>query len=101
VGSFYLLNNYILTGDPAASLYEFVWDFDKIGFGADVGAGDAGHYPADAVEKIKGGLYCYNRDLFGWVLQPDNPPDQLYPIGDMCVTDRAGISWILLPFGVL
>lgn len=44
---------------------------------------------------------CYSRDLLGWVNQPDDPPTKPIPNRNECMTDRAGLGWILLPLGII
>jgi hypothetical protein len=91
-----------------------VWPYDKVGFGEGHGryGGEeflsltrdgqkislwthAGHSPRRGWNILRKDSKCYSRDLFGWVPQPDNPPDSFH--GNDCLVDRAGYSWVLLP----
>lgn len=94
----YPIFNYTLTGNPNANLYRMVWDYDRIGFGE--GHGRSGHSLEKAQRIAKRDTKCYARDLFGWVPQPDQPPDEI-ATGNECMVDRAGLSWVLLLPGLL
>lgn len=119
--SLYPAFNYVVTGDPTKNLYEFIWTYDTVGFGdghgrnrgafieeinlgqglkASTSAYD-GHTWYWAKYYLRKDMTCYSRDLFGWVEQPDNPPES--PTAESrneCMVDKAGFSWVLLPFGL-
>lgn len=98
IGAMWPAFNYAAAGDPTKNLYTFIWKYDKVGFGD--GYGRSGHTIEKARKHAKEDLQCYARDLFGWTLQPDNPPQLVEPQNG-CVTDKPGVSWVLLPFGLL
>jgi Dolichyl-phosphate-mannose-protein mannosyltransferase len=119
VGALYPAFNYVTTGDPTANLYTLVWAYDRAGFGEGHGRyqGEeyvsyaangvkvhmqthAGHSPQRGWKTVKKDAKCYFRDLFGWVGQPDDPPNAILS-GNGCLVDQLGYSWILLPFGVI
>lgn len=93
IGALYPAFNYATTGKADANLYQFIWDYDQIGFGE--GHGRSGHTLEKAKKNTKRDTQCYVRDLFGWVMQPDNPPN-IIDTGNECVTDKQGLSLILL-----
>lgn len=88
--------NYIATGNPTKNLYELVWEYDTVGIGPEHGR--RGHTWDKAKNILKWDMECYSRDLFGWTEQPDSPPPVTQ---DSCMKDQAGLSWILLPFGLI
>lgn len=94
--SLWLGFNYVATGDPTKNLYEFVWEYDTVGFGPNVGR--SGHTWDKAKNILKWDMECYSRDLFGWTEQPDDPPSAHV---NSCMKDRAGLSWVLLPLGLI
>jgi hypothetical protein len=55
-------------GDPGANLYRLVWDYDRVGFGPDVGRN--GHTPAKALRNLRSDLAIWSSDLFGWQIHP-------------------------------
>jgi 4-amino-4-deoxy-L-arabinose transferase-like glycosyltransferase len=118
-GSLYPLFNAIVSGSPTTNLYTYIWKYDRIGFGEGYGRyqgeeylsyqGDgikihlqthAGHSLKRGWKVVKKDSQCYFRDLFGWTEQPDAPPTSI-TVGNECLVDRHGLSWIWLPFGIL
>ncbi len=100
-GALYPAFNYVVVGDPSENLYEYVWDYDKIGFGEGHGRNTGGHSWYWAKYYLRKDTACYSRDLFGWVRQPDNPPDSPTAVSrNDCMVDKAGLSWVLLPLGL-
>jgi 4-amino-4-deoxy-L-arabinose transferase-like glycosyltransferase len=118
-GALYPAYNYIVAGSPTQNLYKYIWSYDTIGFGPDHGR----HSGRDQLNILQGGIKvhmrtyeghslargwnilkrdgkCYSRDLFGWVMQPDNPPEEI-ATGNECLVDKLGLSWILLPLSLL
>jgi hypothetical protein len=98
--------NYRATGDPAANLYTLWWDYDRVGFGE--GYGRDGHTFANGVRNLRFDLSLMAADLFGWQVQPltlaDAVPGMLLHTeltGDANYWEFTGISWILLPFGLV
>ena len=95
LGALYPAYNHALTGNSRANMYRFVWDYDQIGFGPGHGRAENGHNLERAQRIAKRDTHCYARDLFGWVQQPDNPPDEFTATND-CLRDKRGYSWVLL-----
>ncbi len=122
--------NYATTGDPQQNLYELVWDYDTLGFGEghgrykgeeasgfENGLGwgyhtEPGHNWKRAKNTLRKDLACYSRDLFGWVMQPDDSPETpTNRSGCMVPTEKrdglttvrgdTGLSWILLPIALI
>ena len=115
----YPIYNYVVAGSPTENLYTHVWDYDRIGFGPGIGRHSGrdrllvmqqgikvhtrtyeGHSLTLGWRNVKKDAKCYSRDLFGWVMQPDNPPATI-ETGNECVVDRLGLSWVLLPLALL
>jgi hypothetical protein len=69
---------YALTGDALLDPYTLVWPYDRVGFGPGFGVLPEGHTLLQGLLDTSHSLQTGWRDLFGW----------------------AGVSWILLPFGV-
>jgi hypothetical protein len=88
--------NYIATGDATKNLYELVWEYDTVGIGPEHGR--RGHTWENAKNILKWDMECYSRDLFGWTEQPDDPPPATE---NSCMKDQAGLSWVLLPLGLI
>lgn len=100
-GALYPAFNYAVVGDPSKNLYEYIWNYDKIGFGEGHGRNAGGHSWYWAKYYLRKDTVCYSRDLFGWVSQPDNPPDSPSAVSrNDCMVDKAGLSWVLLPLGL-
>lgn len=121
VGGLWPAFNYLTTGDATQNLYTLVWPYDRVGFGEGHGnyqgeelpveqavpAGGKigkhsrmGHRIERAKETLRNGLECYSRDLFGWVMLPDAPPERVNNFNP-CGTDNRGLSWVWLPLGVV
>lgn len=111
--------SYAATGDPTKNLYTLVWSYDRVGFGECCGRN--GHTLEKGLRHVRFDLSLMAADLFGWQLQdvtglprhigqwlttgemgtsitPDLQ-DHLQTEGDYW--PLTGISWILLPFGLL
>ena len=101
-GSLHFAFNYVTTGHATENLYLIVWDYDKVGFGEDVGTANGGHSWLRAKRNLHWDTECYARDLFGWVEQPNDAPDKIES-GNGCMKGEksAGLSWILLPLGLV
>lgn len=69
---------YAATGDPWLNTYTLWWSYDKVGFGAGIGASEGGHTLAKAIQSTGVSLGVGAADLFGW----------------------AGFSYLLIPFGI-
>lgn len=101
--SIFFFNNYLLTGKTTTDLYRLIWDYDRIGFGANHGPLPEGHSLRQGWIHTKRDLRCYSRDLFGWALptQPQNADPSGKPEAARCFPGYTGVSWLLLPFGIL
>ncbi|NPV84936.1 MAG: hypothetical protein HPY45_02855 [Anaerolineae bacterium] len=101
--SIFFINNYLLTGKTTTDLYRLIWDYDRIGFGANHGPLPEGHSLRQGWIHTKRDLRCYSRDLFGWALptqaQDANPSGK--PEAARCFPRYTGLSWLLLPFSIL
>ena len=110
--------NYVVSGNATTNLYTYIWSYDQVGFGPGHGRLGgatvfnlkqsgikihmktfAGHTVEKGWETVRRDGKCYFRDLFGWTVQPDNPPVLIDAFND-CLVDRRGLSWILLPFAL-
>ncbi len=113
------LYNYAATGDPAKNLYTLIWAYDRVGFGECCGR--SGHTLEKGVRHVRFDLSLMAADLFGWQWQDLTDVDEhlshLLVTGEIgtSITPElqehlrtsgsywplTGISWILLPFGLL
>ncbi len=107
------------TGDPGKNLYTLVWSYDRVGFGECCGRNV--HSLEKGLRHVRFDLSLLAADLFGWQLEDlRNLPTYL---GDLLETGQlgssitselqehlrtkgdywplTGISWLLLPFGLL
>ncbi|MAS32559.1 MAG: hypothetical protein CL610_01045 [Anaerolineaceae bacterium] len=111
--------SYAATGDPTKNLYTLVWSYDRVGFGECCGRN--GHTLEKGLRHVRFDLSLMAADLFGWQLQDVTGlprhigqwlttgemgtsitpalQDHLQTEGDYWLL--TGISWILLPFGLL
>lgn len=55
---------WVTTGSPTTNLYTMVWEYDRIGFGPDIGR--FGHTPAEGLSTAWHDLKLWSSDLFGW-----------------------------------
>ncbi len=115
---------YAATGDSRQNLYLLVWSYDRIGFGEGYGA--HGHTIEKGIRQTRWDLSMTASDLFGWqtgsMFTSDNqidpklkdhllaqgdywPPMPSFgvtlPSGNSVEIPFIGLSWILLPFGLL
>jgi hypothetical protein len=75
---FYLLWQYLLTGNPLLNPYTLWWPYDRVGFGPAIGRAPGGYNLNIAWINTIINLIAGANDLFGW----------------------ASLSWIFLPFGL-
>ena len=112
------------TGDSKTNLYLLVWSYDRIGFGEGYGA--HGHTIEKGIRQTRWDLSMTASDLFGWqtgsMFAANNqilpklqdhllnqgdywPPMPSFgvtlPSGNNVEIPFIGLSWILLPFGLL
>ncbi len=115
---------YAATGNASKNLYLLVWSYDRIGFGEGYGA--HGHTLEKGIRQTRWDLSLTASDLFGWqtgsMLTADNkikpelkdhlvnqgdywPPTPSFgltlPSGNTVDIPFFGLSWILLPFGLV
>ncbi len=115
---------YAATGDSSKNLYLLVWSYDRIGFGEGYGA--HGHTIEKGIRQTRWDLSMTASDLFGWQTgsmfisgnQIDSklkdhllnqgdywPPSPSFgvtlPNGNSVEIPFIGLSWVLLPFGLL
>ncbi|MBI1281051.1 MAG: hypothetical protein GC179_23195 [Anaerolineaceae bacterium] len=115
---------YAATGDSRTNLYLLVWSYDRIGFGEGYGA--HGHTIEKGIRQTRWDLSMTASDLFGWqtgsMFGADNqidpklkdhllnqgdywPPSPSFgvtlPTGNSIEIPFIGLSWVLLPFGLL
>jgi hypothetical protein len=98
--------NYAATGNTSHNLYTLVWSYDQVGFGP--GYGRNIHTLEKGLRQTRWDLSLTAADLFGWQTQlfigadgqprPDLEQHLLFR-GDYW--PPVGLSWILLPFGLL
>ena len=111
--------NVAATGDPAKNLYTLVWSYDRIGFGECCGRN--GHTLEKGIRHVRFDLSLMAADLFGWqwqdvrdagshiatLIETGRPGTSINPaLQEHLRTEGdywplTGISWILLPFGLL
>jgi hypothetical protein len=111
--------NYAATHDAKKNLYTLVWPYDQVGFGECCGRN--GHTLEKGIRHVRFDLSLMAADLFGWQLQDvtgiASHLSTLINTGQMgtSITPEleehlrtsgdywplTGISWILLPFGLL
>lgn len=101
------LYNTAATGNPTANLYRLVWDYDRIGFGPEIGR--VGHTPARALENLQHDVALLGSDLFGWEMDTrlhdwlaDNTGwifgpglSLLLPLGGLIALRRQRWTWLL------
>ena len=106
-------NNYLAVGNPGKDLYTLVWSYDRVGFGSCCGR--SGHTLEKGIRQAGFDLSLTAADLFGWQIGTMTQPDgAIKPdLASHLLTQSTywykqgndwlliGISWILLPFGLL
>ena len=78
VSLIHLAWQYAATGDPFLNTYTLWWEYDKIGFGAGIGASEGGHTLDKAINSTRHSLATGASDTFGWLR----------------------LSYIFIPFGI-
>jgi hypothetical protein len=111
--------NMAATGSPTQNLYTLVWAYDQVGFGECCGR--SGHTPEKGLLHVRYDLSLMAADLYGWQLQDiqniGGHLSSLWQSGELgtSITPElqehlrtegdtwplTGISWILLPLGLL
>ncbi|GAB4568733.1 MAG: hypothetical protein Kow0077_00090 [Anaerolineae bacterium] len=90
------LHTYAATGNPTTNLYRLVWDYDRIGFGPEMGRG--GHTLQKALINLGFDLNVWASDLFGWQIAQGAQAALVARLG---VELPTGISWILPLAGLI
>ncbi len=118
------LYQFAATGDARQNLYLLVWSYDRVGFGEGYGA--HGHTLEKGIRQTGWDLSLTASDLFGWQtgsmfsignqIKPELkdhllnqgdywPPTPSFgltlPSGSTTEIPFIGLSWVLLPFGLL
>jgi hypothetical protein len=98
--------NAAATGDRSKNLYTLVWSYDQVGFGP--GYGRHEHNLEKGLRQTRWDLSLTAADLFGWQAQPllgangeVKPELAQHLLNDGDYWSPVGLSWILLPFGLL
>ncbi len=111
--------NYAATGDPTKNLYTLIWPYDRVGFGECCGRN--GHTLEKGIRHVRFDLSLMAADLYGWQWQDvtgvgqhlgqwlttGTPGTSITPeLQEHLRTEGdywplTGISWILLPFGLV
>ncbi len=91
--------NTAATGDPTFNLYTLVWPYDRIGFGDCCGR--SGHTLEKGIRHVRFDLSLLAADLYGWQLGTITPELQEHLRTEGDYWPLIGVSWILLPFGLL
>jgi 4-amino-4-deoxy-L-arabinose transferase-like glycosyltransferase len=66
IGLILPLWQWAVTGDPLLNPYSLWWPYDRLGFGPDIGVGEAGHTLRQAYSNAKFSLRAGLHDLNGW-----------------------------------
>jgi 4-amino-4-deoxy-L-arabinose transferase-like glycosyltransferase len=91
--------NYLTTREPGKNLYTLVWPYDRIGFGECCGRNV--HSLEKAIRHTRFDLSLTAADLYGWQLGTITPELQAHLQTEGNYWPVYGISWILLPLGML
>jgi hypothetical protein len=94
------------TGDASKNLYTLVWNYDQVGFGE--GYGRNIHTLEKGLRQTRWDLSLTMADLFGWQSEPllgtdgsVRPELRQHLLNDGDYWTPIGLSWLLLPFGLL
>jgi len=90
--------NYAATGDPFQNTYQLVWEYDRVGFGPEIGR--HGHTLEKGLRHTRFDLSLTAVDLFGWQFVPLNDTQREHLLTDGDTYPGQGYSWVLLPFGL-
>ena len=91
--------NYQATGDPAQNLYTLVWDYDRVGFGETFGRN--GHTVRKGLRQTGWDLSLTAADFLGWQIGELTEQQKNHMLARANRYPGNGISWLLLPFGVI
>jgi hypothetical protein len=90
--------NYVATGDPFQNTYQLVWEYDRVGFGPDIGRN--GHTLEKGLRHTRFDLSLTAVDLFGWQFVPLTYEQEQHLLLKGDTYPGRGYSWVLLPFGL-
>lgn len=93
------IHNAAATGDPRQNLYTYIWPYDQPGFGACCGR--HGHTLNKAIWHARYDLSLTAADVFGWQIGALSPEVHNHWLRESDYYPNLGLSFILLPFGVL
>lgn len=93
--------NYAASHDPTLNLYTLVWPYDRVGFGAAGEYGRSGHTLEKGIRHVRFDLSLMAADLYGWQIGAITPDLQEHLRVNSDYWPPVGLSWILLPFGLL
>jgi len=93
------LYRYIAMGDATLNPYTLVWEYDKVGFGEDVGR--YGHTLEKGIEHTLEDFTLTSVDLFGWQFGSLTYEQRQHLLIGLQHYPGRGYSWVLLPFGVI
>jgi 4-amino-4-deoxy-L-arabinose transferase-like glycosyltransferase len=91
--------NYAATGNPTQNLYLLIWDYDRIGFGE--GYGRNGHTLEKGLRQTWWDLSLANADVFGWQCCTISDSLRIHWLQNSDWFPNIGLSFILLPVGIL
>lgn len=96
------IHNAAATGDPSQNLYTYIWKYDRPGFGACCGRDPVyGHTLNKAIWHARYDLSLTAADVFGWQIGALSPEVQNHWLRESDYYPNLGLSFALLPFGVL
>ncbi len=93
------LYSWIATDDPWLNTYTLVWEYDRVGFGEAFGR--SGHTLEKGIRHLREDLSLSMADAFGWQWGRLDVMDKIHLLAESGSYPDLGISWILLPFGLL
>jgi len=91
--------SYMATGDARKNLYTLVWSYDQVGFGE--GYGRNVHTLEKGIRQTRWDLSMMAADVFGWQTGSFGPEQVDHILNQANYWDNVGLSWILIPFGLL
>ncbi|MEL7234330.1 MAG: glycosyltransferase family 39 protein [Chloroflexota bacterium] len=88
-----------VAGDPTLNLYTLVWEYDRVGFGEDVGR--FGHTLEKGIRHTREDFTLFAADLFGWQFGGLTFEQRQHLLIGTREYPGTGYSWVLIPLGVL
>ncbi len=90
--------NYAVTGQVRSELYTLQWEYDKPGFGEGYGVMPGGHSLTYGWRNFNADLYVWQRDIFGWTL---NPALEGYLRNNLNYGVGVGLAYIFILMGLI